>query len=1306
MKFREFLKGFLKSAKSGRIHSFLKLSLIALFLFFSYRVSVSVVDYWVRVKAELSVVKKNFNWDFNWRTGELSLKADYLFLKNPRFSGEFYRPEIDLSVYRSLKELRSVVLFVGFDEGRVVVEGGGGGRGKGFRIPVVPERFRIGRLMVRWSGGELHLNRLVYDGKSFLCGGVSGEFKGREFFVEPFSGFRRNGKVVIPSIVAGLDGSRVSGTLEFSGLDRWLFSGSVFSGVYIGQLVVKNYGKFELQWKGKTKGIETAGKGIFSFGKHEIEVKKVVGKFDGADFKLWGTVSEELSLEGRVKAQELTLGSNSVKGLNLKVKCTGKLKNPSLQITGRAAALKSSILTVKGISVRGRANFREGSFSLESRSLNGELHFNRENGEIKGKIRLKRFSLLEIVPVSLYRKRYGLWVPGALLTGNVEFSLKGKELSYCGKLNVDKFNFQSFKGSGDFSFEGNVEKLRFRGSLRSENGGEVYGEGNVYLKEKRIESSYRAVSVPAEQFGFLKKVGLKGKVSGSGRVYGLLKNPEADFTVSSSSLYFRGVELGAAEGELRLKNYILSVSAVSERGTLEKLKLRVKGKMELSAEGRVREITGGEAEKLLESFKVKLPFTFGGTGSGSFSVYSSDIKKGENLKVNIGMEEFRGRFSYGDLEVKGTARGSVSYLKGKVFSEFSGSIDEAFYKEKRFKGGKFSVSLNGEELNVSVKETTYDGGFDNSISTDLFVNLKSGELHGRGTVDGSYRKAKLGEVAGSGSFSFSGFVSQFTVKFSGKLNLNSKLIGRKKLNVDGSLLEPQNIGTVSFTGDGTDLKVIVNGESWHAVGVVRKVNVKTEKAKIKVNMAFVNLNLNSLTGSIAVPAFKVFPEGFYPLYSISGLYINVKNGKPEVSDFTLSYVDGWLKFKKVKLDGETSGEFEARVGLKGLVYLMKAQKFFPYARNGFRITGNFRYGREFHYKANIDGNGVEFRVKYLLDRAVINSLKAVVEDNQVEEISGEISAGSGTIFISGKKEELGITASMVPVGEVGKWKGLISGKAEYGEKGVKGTLTVSKAKLFLAKEEKKSSGEGNSPKLNIPVDVDVLFDQPLKIKGELFSLTLVPSLKVKTLNDRVVIGGTFYVTDGKINYMGKDFKVIYGTGNIEDLEKKKGRVSILASAYVSGYYIYMKIEGEFSNLTIYLTSDPPLTREQILNLIMTGASPEEIEASSELFPAVQVAYYATASLFKPFEAKFKKTLRLESFSIEPYITKYGETVAKLTVAKRLAERIRLIGYGTTGQNPEYGGSVQLFLKKNYYLELRYNSYYGAEAGIGLEVNKR
>ncbi len=86
--------------------------------------------------------------------------------------------------------------------------------------------------------------------------------------------------------------------------------------------------------------------------------------------------------------------------------------------------------------------------------------------------------------------------------------------------------------------------------------------------------------------------------------------------------------------------------------------------------------------------------------------------------------------------------------------------------------------------------------------------------------------------------------------------------------------------------------------------------------------------------------------------------------------------------------------------------------------------------------------------------------------------------------------------------------------------------------------------------------------------------------------------------------------------------------------------------------------------------------------------------------------KFKKTLKLENFSIEPYITKYGETVAKLTIAKRLAKRIRLVGYGTTGQNPEYGGSIQIFLNKNYHLELRYNSYYGPEAGVGVEVIRK
>jgi translocation and assembly module TamB len=150
----------------------------------------------------------------------------------------------------------------------------------------------------------------------------------------------------------------------------------------------------------------------------------------------------------------------------------------------------------------------------------------------------------------------------------------------------------------------------------------------------------------------------------------------------------------------------------------------------------------------------------------------------------------------------------------------------------------------------------------------------------------------------------------------------------------------------------------------------------------------------------------------------------------------------------------------------------------------------------------------------------------------------------------------------------------------------------------------------------------------------------------------------------------------------------------------------MRIKGSFSHPKLILSSDPPLSKEQILNLVMTGASPEEIEKSSELFPAVQVAYYATASIFKPIETKLEKTLGLENFSVEPYITKYGETVAKFTISKRLFKRFRITGYETTGQKPEYGGSLQFFLNDKYFLETRYNSYYGIETGIGFDINVR
>ena len=1317
MRSKEFLKALLKSLKSGRLHRVLKALLVLLFLFFSYQVSISVLKYWVKEREELSIVRKNFHWSFNWKRGELSLKADYLFVENPKFSCELFKPELDVDVYKSLRELRPIVSFFGLSEGRVVLKKKKGeGKKLNLELPFLLEKADIGRVTFQWAGGYAVLNRFVYSEKEFYCGGVNGEFRGQEFYVEPFTGVRSDGYFFVPNFSFGYRGSKVFGRLKVYSLGKWEFSGSCVSSYFGGKLNVKYYGKLiRVNWNGRVKNVDTKGTGTVRFKGKGVVLEEVSGRFDGAEFLLHGEIGKGIDLRGRVQSRRFLYQKYGAEGVNIRFSISGKLEDPKVQITGRVKSLKTPQIELRNLRITGVTDRESGKIWWSSQNLDGVISLNWKGRQGKGTIILKHFSIKEITAVRVYsrKKKYRNWIPDLALSGDLKFQLEKNRVEYKGDLNVEKFSFQGFKAHGTVRIKGNSEKLSLEGKLLGKDGGTVRGETDVFLKKREMRGDYAVEDIPAEDFKFLKKVGLAGKVGGTGRVWGSFKNPQADFSVSSENLKFKGVRLGRAAGEVKLKDFILYVSAVTDRGTLDELTLKLRGKRELSAKGEVKDVSGKEIEEVLKGFRVKVPFGIEGLGSGSFSIYSEDLKEKKALQVEILIDRFYGVFSYKGLTARGDGEGRIEYRGGNLNVKVSGNLERAQFRGKVLTGGKYSVVLNGGELSVVLQGSRYESGFpelENSVSGSLSINLKTGQLGGRGKVSGRYLLKGTGEIVGDVDYFVSGELSNFTVKISGKLNLTSKLTGKEKLEISGALLEPDNLGTISIRGKDTDLKVIANGKSWQAVGFIRNLNVKTQQLKVRINMAFVNVNLLNLTGTVAVPTFKVYPKGFYPMYAVSGVYVELKNGEPSVSDVTLSYVDGWIKLKNLKLNRERkslTGEIEASVGAKGLVYIAGAQKFIPYVRNSFSVEGSFRYSGELHYRITVDGTGVELRAKYLLDRAVVNRFKAVVENGSLEKVNGNISIGSGSLLINGKEKSITATASLIPVGEVGKWKGLISGKVGYSGEGIRGTLTVSKAKLFLGKAKAKEKKErGAPPKLPVKLSVNLLFDQPLKIKGELFSLTLIPKLWIRTVNGRVVIGGTFYVTDGKINYMGKEFKVIYGTGTIEDLEKEKGRVNILASDYVSGYYIYMKIEGELNNLTIYLSSDPPLTREQILNLIMTGASPEEIEASSELFPAVQVAYYATASLFKPIESKFKKGLKLESFSIEPYITKYGETVAKLTVAKRLAERIRLVGYGTTGQNPEYGGSVQLFIKKNYYLELRYNSYYGLEAGVGLEVNKR
>ena len=1307
MKYRELLKEVLKSVKSGKLHVTIRLIFLALLFAFS---AVSIYDigkYFLRQKSQITVIERNLKWGFDWRKKSIWILSDYLSVENPHLNLELTNLKFELDLFNSIKKFSLVINDLEFTDGKLLISNVQSKKsGKVFlpKVPLKINKLKIQKFTFLSENTAVMVRKLFLSRKSLTLGGITGRLFKHKFQVLPLSGYYSQNRLIVPEIQLILGNATVVGRAEIYSLDKLSGTFKLRSKNVSGEIVVnRNNAKVVVSWHGSLKGVGTVGKGVILLSGRAIRIAEASGTLDGLNFSGRGSLTKaEVNFKGTLSGA-FKYGNFLISGLKSRFSLSGNFKSPNFSISGTVKELNSSVSDLKNLWFKCIWNKNSSRVDFSSSQVSGIVTL--KPNFVRGNLNFRNFNLKSLKPLSRYAK-YQKWIPKVTFSGNLSFTKRNGTFDFKTNLSLASFRFSNFKGSGNLSAAGKDNTVKFTVNVYNAQE-KVKVRGRLNLSKLLLSSQWKFENVELSEFKFLKKLGLGGRVFGEGKLSGSLKNPKGEFAVYSKKLKLWNVPLKNVKGKVTISDFWLGVEARNPKITLNELKVFLKKPHTFSLRVKVNDVPATEIAEVANGFKVRFPFELSGGISGILELKAKNPKQKRTYFGSVEITKFHGEFRYGDFFGLVSFRGGVSLFGLEKTVKLYGKLERGKLKNQKIEGAQFSLKIKNDLLKLKLKNLKVSLPINNSSEGEVDYSFKDKSLKANFRTVG-VKNFSFGVVKLSLLFSVFGDVGKFTVKLNGNLNLQSKLISKPiKLTVKGELQKPKNFGIVTLSDNQTDVKVIFNGKTTQAVGSFRNVCFSHKLAKITINFGFINVDLSNLTGTIAIPAFVVKPKGFYSLYSVSGIYIKLKDGKPEISEFTLSYLDGWLKVYGVNLQNfkSFSGHLEANLGIKGLIYLLKINNVISYARNNLYVKGKFSYDKKFSYTLNVTSNQVEVKPKYLLNKAIVTYLNAKIENGKVENIRSIIESGTGNVEIVGTNSRVSITVSSLPVGELNKWKGLISGNVKLANNKVSGEINVSKAKLII-KKEKQPTSKTQQVKFPIKVDVNVLFSEPVKLQGQLFWVELIPKLKLATQNHKLAISGTFLITNGEINYMGKIFKVIYGSGEIRNLQELKGNISLIASTHISGYYVYMKIQGKLKSPIIFLTSDPPLTRSQILNLVMTGASPEEIESSSEMFPAVQVAYYATSSFFKPVEEQFKKTLNLERFSIEPYITKYGETVAKLTLVKKLSERIKLTGYGTTGQNPEYGGSVKYKLGGKYYLELRYNSYYGPEAGIGIEVNRK
>ncbi len=209
------------------------------------------------------------------------------------------------------------------------------------------------------------------------------------------------------------------------------------------------------------------------------------------------------------------------------------------------------------------------------------------------------------------------------------------------------------------------------------------------------------------------------------------------------------------------------------------------------------------------------------------------------------------------------------------------------------------------------------------------------------------------------------------------------------------------------------------------------------------------------------------------------------------------------------------------------------------------------------------------------------------------------------------------------------------------------------------------------------LDLVVKHSGDLRIKNNVADIYLLADLRVNGTFGRPLISGALTATEGEVRLFGDTFTLIEGRLEYIDPARKEPYLTIVAEEDLPPLYtVTVQLKGYLSNLDVDLTSTPALPREDVLSLITTGRTQEELRQSGLTRQSMGIGVLA-GEITSAIEQPIVKSTGLDVFRLEA--SESGQ-LSKVALGKNVTDRLTV-----EFQSDFAPETAQRTLQANYYL---------------------
>jgi outer membrane protein insertion porin family len=210
-----------------------------------------------------------------------------------------------------------------------------------------------------------------------------------------------------------------------------------------------------------------------------------------------------------------------------------------------------------------------------------------------------------------------------------------------------------------------------------------------------------------------------------------------------------------------------------------------------------------------------------------------------------------------------------------------------------------------------------------------------------------------------------------------------------------------------------------------------------------------------------------------------------------------------------------------------------------------------------------------------------------------------------------------------------------------------------------------ASADDSGPVGDVLLDLRIAADGNVWVRNDLVDIESSFDFHVGGSLRRPELTGRVWLKEGgELVYRDVEYRLTSGSLDFVELDRLNPYLTLRAETTVKSYTVFLRVEGTLDRFEYELTSDPTLQTQDIIALLATGNTLEEMtgtKAGGTRFTGDLAANYFSGALTAPFTRQLQRLTGLEKVRIDPLLTE-GESdpTTRLTIGEEVADDVFVI----------------------------------------------